>query len=349
MNILSVGRKNSVFLGRFDELVSNLLCEWEVSKIVSNPIADGVSNRDVGNVVERLGEFTSTPEAHAPSVFSGHLTSHHARPTRRSATHDLATQTLHRAGLEGPLVAELANGAERIPSDSLATWLRSRIAARLRVSRSLLRKSAGTPRAIACVGPSGSGKTTTLAKLAARARLSLGQSVTVVSLDGFRVGAAEQWQRYADLLGIRFLSAIEGLSLRRALEQEPSDLVLIDTPSARLVSDLKGGALASARPGACALHVATRDLPCPLDALLVVPAWMKSRDAWRVMAAHAETPLSGMVISKVDETDQIGGALQVALPYGIPISFLCNGPRVPEDIQDADVNSILDATLAVKS
>ncbi len=256
-------------------------------------------------------------------------------------TQDVATQTLKRAGFDGPILAELTEGADRIASESLGPWLRGRIAARLELSPGLINGKG--KRAIACVGPSGSGKTTTLAKLAARARLSLGKSVAVISLDHFRVGAAEQWQRYADLLGIEFSLVADGAALREALEQDRNGLVLIDTPSYGADSRTRAGGKARA------LAEAKRCSSCPMDVLLVIPAWMKARDAWRVMAAHAEPSPTGMVISKVDETDQVGGALQVALPYGIPISYLCDGPRVPEDIQDADAHSILDKVLAVQS
>ncbi len=256
---------------------------------------------------------------------------------------DVAAQTLRRAGFDGPIVAELTEGAERIESAALKPWLRSRIAARLEVSPGLINRN--TAGALACVGPSGSGKTTTLAKLAARARLSLGKSVSVMSLDHFRVGAAEQWQRYADLLGIEFSSIADGAQLRDALDRDRNELVLIDTPSYGAAPPGTSSGVGAAR----ALNEVARLASRPLDVLLVIPAWMKARDAWRVMAAHAEPSPTGLVISKVDETDQIGGALQVALPYGMPISYLCDGPRVPEDLQDADVNSILDAVLAVHS
>lgn len=305
----------------------------------SLPSSSPSSSWGVSSSGRRKGRGDRIPESVAREIGDLRALVEELRASRPAQ--DAATQILKRAGFDGPIVAELTEGAERIASESLAPWLRGRIAARLELSPGLINGKG--KRVIACVGPSGSGKTTTLAKLAARARLSLGKSVAVVSLDHFRVGAAEQWQRYADLLGIEFSLVAGGAALRDALDQDQNELVLIDTPSCG--ADSRNRVDGAAR----GLAEAMRCSPCSMDVLLVIPAWMKARDAWRVMAAHAEPSPTGMVISKVDETDQVGGALQVSLPYGIPISYLCDGPRVPEDIRDADADSILDAVLAVQS
>ncbi len=141
-----------------------------------------------------------------------------------------ALTELHAAGIEGALARELATGATKVARrgrEALRAWLSGRIKERLSVTPSLLTDPA--PRVIACVGPTGVGKTTTLAKLAARARLDHGRSVGVISLDTFRVGAVEQWQRYATLMGIPFQIASDRPSFLRAMADMPTDLVLVDT------------------------------------------------------------------------------------------------------------------------
>ena len=138
-----------------------------------------------------------------------------------------ALTELHAAGIEGALARELATGATKVARrgrEALRAFLSGRIKERLTVTPSLLTDPA--PRVIACVGPTGVGKTTTLAKLAARARLDHGRSVGVISLDTFRVGAVEQWQRYANLMGIPFQIASDRTSFLRAMADMPTDLVL---------------------------------------------------------------------------------------------------------------------------
>ncbi len=59
----------------------------------------------------------------------------------------------------------------------------------------------GQQQIVALVGPTGVGKTTTLAKLAAGFHFDQGIQVGMITLDTFRMGAVDQLQKYADLLG----------------------------------------------------------------------------------------------------------------------------------------------------
>jgi flagellar biosynthesis protein FlhA len=52
---------------------------------------------------------------------------------------------------------------------------------------------------------------------------------------------------------------------------------------------------------------------------------------------------TGIVITKLDETDQVGGVMHAPLGSQLPITYLCDGARVPEDIHDAAIVRVLDA------
>jgi flagellar biosynthesis protein FlhF len=247
-----------------------------------------------------------------------------------------ALTLLHAHGLEGNLARELANGAAKHAKKGkapLTDFLRARLAERVSVSGSLMQSPRRT--LIACMGPTGAGKTTTLAKLAARARLDLGRSVGVISLDTFRVGAVEQWQRYATLMGIPFQIASDRASFRRALAEITADIVLIDTAgrstpaSSWVLPDCLSGM--------------TEDME--KHALLVLPAWLRASDVARVSGLYEVPAPTEVVITKLDETLEAGGVLHAALPSNIPIAYLCNGPRVPEDIREASVEAVVDAVL----
>lgn len=242
-----------------------------------------------------------------------------------------ALAMLHAAGIEGPIAREIGAGAGRQAKkgrDALRSWLRERVRERLLVRPGLIAQDG--PTLVACVGPTGVGKTTTLAKLAARARLDLGRSVTVISLDTFRVGAVEQWQRYATLMGVPFHVAHELAGFQRVLREARSELILVDTAgrSAHAANTL----LADGLRGVTSHSVHVQ---------LVVPAWMRASDAERVLASYQDPAPTEIVVTKLDETDTVGGALHAALPRALPLSYLCDGPRVPEDIADANVDSIL--------
>lgn len=247
-----------------------------------------------------------------------------------------ALTLLHARGIEGNLARDLANGAAKHAKKGkapLTDFLRARLAERITVSGSLMQSPRRT--LIACMGPTGAGKTTTLAKLAARARLDLGRSVGVISLDTFRVGAVEQWQRYATLMGIPFQIASDRASFRRAMAEITADIVLVDTAgrstpaSSWVLPDCLSGM--------------TEELE--KHALLVLPAWLRASDVQRITGLYEVPAPTEVVITKLDETIEAGGVLHAALPSDIPIAYLCSGPRVPEDIREASVEAVVDAVL----
>lgn len=251
-----------------------------------------------------------------------------------------ALTLLHGRGIEGTLAKELANGAAKHAKKGkaqLTEYLRSRLAERVGVSGSLMQNPRRTM--IACMGPTGAGKTTTLAKLAARARLDLGRSVGVISLDTFRVGAVEQWQRYAALMGIPFQAAADRASFRRALAEMSADIVLVDTAGR------------SAPTSSWVLPECLSGLPEDIlkHALLVLPAWLRASDVTRILSLYEAPQPTEVVITKLDETIEAGGVMHAALPESIPIAYLCNGPRVPEDIREASVEAVVDAVLPAEA
>lgn len=252
---------------------------------------------------------------------------HRTRPPKEQAQAMLAG-----IGVEGMLAKELASGANRAKKrdpEALEAWLKEQIKTRFRTSPGLI--NASGKQVLACVGPTGVGKTTTLAKLAAKARLDLGKSVGVITLDTYRVGALEQWQRYADLMGLSAHVAHNPDSFAHALKQNNSDLLLIDTPG-------HVGKTSSEWPIAqCLSSVSGRRM----DVLLVVPAWLGARDVEQVTRDYDAARPTAMTVTKLDEASRKGGVLHGAAARELPFAYLCSGPRVPEDITDATSEALL--------
>jgi flagellar biosynthesis protein FlhF len=246
---------------------------------------------------------------------------------------DRTRALLAAAGFEGALARTLGSGssrAARAGNRELALWLRERVRSRV-TCRSGLIEAPGR-RMIACVGPTGVGKTTTLAKLAARAVLTLGRSVRVVSLDNFRVGAVEQWRRYAELIGFPFDVATNPGTFHRVVHNHTEDILLVDTA---------GRALGDQHSILAGCVAGLRDMSH--EVLLVLPAWLRARDAERLVTTYAAPKVTGVVITKLDETDQVGGVMHASIGSELPVAYLCNGARVPEDIHDAAMDQVLDA------
>jgi flagellar biosynthesis protein FlhF len=254
---------------------------------------------------------------------------------------DRAGSLLQAAGIEGSLAATLSGQAARVPkSDStiLINYLRKKLGERIAVAQSPLEMPG--KRIIACVGPTGVGKTTSLAKLAARAHLELGRTVSVVSLDTFRVGAVEQMRRFVELIGVPFDVARDRGGFAQAVAQRRADITLVDTAG---VSTADNGSMQ--RLADCLSAVTDR----PVDILLVVQASIRARDAERLRGVYRTPPPTGLIITKLDETDQAGGALHTALDHPLPITYLCDGPRVPEDLHEASAEMLLDAVLPLST
>lgn len=248
---------------------------------------------------------------------------------------------LHGAGFDGEIAKQLALGASKATAgerEAIRQLLRKRVGERLITQPDLIQRSA--PQMITCVGPSGVGKTTTLAKLAARAKLELHRTVQVITLDTFRVGAVEQWRRYAELLAIPFAVAEEAQTFQRLVQRATSDLILVDTAGRSPRDESSALRLADCLES---VHGYRKEVQ------LVLPGSIRARDAERIVNSYGRPQLTGLMITKLDEAEQLGGCLHPALTLKLPVTYLCDGARVPEDIHAAAVEPILDALFPGKA
>jgi flagellar biosynthesis protein FlhF len=175
----------------------------------------------------------------------------------------------------------------------------------------------------AFVGPTGVGKTTTIAKIAARFVLRYGvDALGLVSTDTYRVGARQQLTNYARILRAPLHVAETSEELRRILDGfQNKKLVLIDTAGM------------SQRDVRLANQFATlRVEGHRIEPVLVLSAGADRRclaEALRVF--HSANPES-LVVTKLDEAAALGGVLSLAIRVGLPIAYLSDGQRVPEDL-----------------
>jgi len=184
------------------------------------------------------------------------------------------------------------------------------------------------------LGTTGVGKTTTIAKIAARAVLSEGKRVALITLDSYRIGAIDQSRIYAKILNIPFFSVTTPDELRIALNQlDSTDLILIDTVGrSPLCSDYPKqliGFFDGIR--ACRfllMPVATRDLE--MDTTTKTFSVLKP---------------NRMIFTKFDEAHTSGSILSHNLIHRVPVSHITTGQRVPEDIEPASTDKIIARTL----
>jgi len=195
-----------------------------------------------------------------------------------------------------------------------------------------LGRSEEGPRIVMLVGPSGAGKTATLVKLAVREGLERRKPVQLLSVDNYRVGGAEQLRHYATILGVPFqaLETAQGLDLALQ-ESRRKELVLIDTPG------YGAGEIEEARE--LARFVSSRG---DIDCHLVLTASMRSADLWRVAERFERFRPQKLLFTRLDETDAYGPLWSLALRLRRPVSFLCAGQRIPEDLEPASQQRLLE-------
>jgi len=175
-------------------------------------------------------------------------------------------------------------------------------------------------------GPTGVGKTTTIAKLAARRALQDKKRVALITIDTFRIGAIEQLKIYGEIIGVPVEVVTSPSEFRAALQRHKSkDDVLIDTTgrSARKLMQV------------AELKAYFDGIP-ELDKYLVVSAATKSRDLLAIYRAFSDLGLFAAIITKCDETESLGGVVDLLARTSIPVAYITNGQNVPEDILVAE-------------
>lgn len=209
----------------------------------------------------------------------------------------------------------------------LADAFRVELAARLETSDmgERARNPQQAARPIAFVGPSGAGKTLTLAKLAVQFGLPSRRPICFVSLDNYRVGGSAQLRTFAELLGVQMQALDSPKHLGEFLDDKRRHWIWIDTPGFA-VND--GDALQELADGMRS-HSS-------IETHLVLSATMKSADLKSAVERFRRFDPDHVLLTHLDETASHGGILTALSCTGKPISFLCSGQSIPEDVVAAE-------------
>ena len=185
---------------------------------------------------------------------------------------------------------------------------------------------------VALLGATGVGKTTTVAKLAARFAIRHGpHHVALITTDSYRVGAQEQLRTFGRIIDIPVMVANDSRELGQALEQfYDRRLVLVDTAGMSQRDRRFGEQINLIRAGSPRVRN-----------FLVVSAGTEYAANAEAVAAFGPSALDAIVVTKTDECTSLGGALSTSLGHDIPIAYLSDGQRVPEDLSVAQPEDIL--------
>lgn len=184
---------------------------------------------------------------------------------------------------------------------------------------------------VALVGPTGVGKTTTVAKLAAHYILRHGpRRVALITTDNCRIGAVDQLCTFGMIMDAPMRLANNHQELQVAIaEFADKSLILIDTAGM------------SQRDLRLSEQFALIDGIPEISTYLVMAANPQIHALQEAVNAFRKIPLAGCILTKLDETNRLGGALTTLYEQQIPLAYISDGQRVPEDLQATNIDTLI--------
>lgn len=189
-----------------------------------------------------------------------------------------------------------------------------------------------TPLTVVClVGVNGVGKTTTAGKLGYKLSQQ-GKRVVLGACDTFRAAAPEQLRIWSERAGAEVVAGSEGMkpqtvafqSIERARAVK-ADYLILDT-AGRLHT--KGNLMQEL---SAVLALVGRECPgAPHEVLLVVDATSGQNALEQARAFNEVSPLTGLVVTKLDGTPKGGMLFAIRRELGIPVRYIGVGEKAEE-------------------
>ena len=191
-------------------------------------------------------------------------------------------------------------------------------------------------RVVALVGPTGVGKTTTIAKLAARAALMERKSVALITLDTYRIGGEDQIRIFGELMGVPVYLVSEPEALMEQVAQlSRCERIFVDT----------AGRSPRDTPAINDLRHALNDVG-ELEVHLAIAAATQPDVIDSIYHHYSCLKIDRLIITKIDEAFHLDELVRAPARIAIPVSYITTGQAVPEDLEDATQERLLD--LAVR-
>lgn len=211
------------------------------------------------------------------------------------------------------------------------------------------RPSQGQPKVILIVGVNGSGKTTSAGKLAKQCLLQK-KSILLAAGDTFRAAATEQLGVLAKRLKIDCVKGKAGgdpsaviFDALTAAQARKTDVVIADT-AGRLHSKTDLMEELSKIKRVCQKIVPNS----PHETYLVLDATTGQNAIDQAKIFHSFTPLTGLIITKLDGSAKGGIVLSIYREMGIPIKYIGIGEGL-DDLEPFEINPFISALFDQKN
>lgn len=336
-------RNNAVNAQHANNIASHLdfsdafIDELDAQQPVSNPtfqsaentqgaVADHTNSDELSQIKEELASLRNVLQYQVADLMD-------AKQSRQRPVHQYLTQRLIDMGLSQNVANQLISYTPTHYNERDAwVYLLNLLANRINVTGNDILTQQG---AVALVGPTGTGKTTTVAKLAARYAQKYGaESVAMITIDTYRIAAFEQLATYGKIIGCTVRKAQSSEELADLLFQlRHKRLILIDTAGfsqrdSRLIKQVK--------------QFENGQMPS-IKKYLVAQANTQYPALQHIINAFDGIELSGCIFTKLDECYSLGEVLSAVVEYQLPVSYVTDGQKVPEDIKIAEAKSLVSA------
>lgn len=255
-----------------------------------------------------------------------------------------AYEILKKADISEPVLNKIMNEMELIPEASKENWekvkehLRTKMASLFKISEPIALDQTDhgknkMPKLVAFIGPTGVGKTTTLAKIGINFHFTK-QKVVFFTIDNFKVSASEQMKVYGDIMGIPVEVIYNEAQLIPAIQKhQDADIILIDTSGRSQWANLELLELKKF------LYPPNNELK--FETFLVISASTRYRDMLDIAKNFNKVSFDKLIFTKTDETTTWGSFISLASEMEKPISYISTGQNVPDDIMNANFNTII--------
>ena len=202
------------------------------------------------------------------------------------------------------------------------------------------------PSVILMIGVNGSGKTTTAGKLAAQFKRE-GKKVLLAAADTFRAAAIEQLKAWGERTDVRVIAqnqdsdpAAVVYDAIMAAKAGNYDVVIADTAGRLHTKSNLMEELGKVH------RIVTREIPeGPAEVLIVLDAVTGQNGFIQAETFGRVMPVTGVILTKFDNTSKGGIVLAIAEKLGLPIRYVGLGEGV-DDLQLFDPKTFIGTLLA---